>query len=216
MSQTLNESLNLRSRVNPKLGFKKHYSTLKSEKELSFAESKIADPRQQQYVYDLIPAKPFKAKLIYRATRDGWEPDVFHRLCDDKGRTVTFFKSDMDFVCAGYTSISWKSEGENKLDKEAFLASLTKSLAVYRPKDPNYAVSHNKEKGPNFSSALQILKDPILGEHRGWCYTRNKDSGKYNIPVDRQGNSVLTGDGADSGGACKYFTAVEVEVFLIT
>ena len=142
-SNTFNGSPTQRSRAESKIASKKLSSTLKLDKELAFVESKIAEPRQQQYVYDLIPDKPFKATLVYRATRDGWEPDVFHRLCDDIGRTVTFYKSDKGYVCAGYTSIPWKSYGESKTDKEAFLASLTKTLGVYRPKDPDFAVCHN-------------------------------------------------------------------------
>ena len=130
-----------------------------------FQESKFANLKQRNYVYDLITGKPFKASLIYRASRDGWTPADFHRSCDGRGRTVTFFQSSKGFVCAGYTSLPWRSEGEAQTDKDAFLASLTKTMGVYRPRDPKFAVQHNSEKGPSFNSALSILKDPINGSY---------------------------------------------------
>ena len=48
--------------------------------------------------------------LIYRASRDGWHVDDFHRLCDGKGPTLILIKvKDTGRICGGYTSVSWST-----------------------------------------------------------------------------------------------------------
>ena len=49
--------------------------------------------------------------LIYRASRDGWDArNDFHRLCDEKGPTLTLIKvKETGRICGGYTSVSWSS-----------------------------------------------------------------------------------------------------------
>jgi len=49
----------------------------------------------------------------------------------------------------------------------------------------------------------------------GACWTNNVDYGKYNVPTDASGNSVLTGDGSHVKGNKKHFTATEIEVYLL-
>ena len=52
--------------------------------------------------------RDFTCKLLYRASRDGWETTDFHRLCDEKGPTVVIVKVDNGRLCGGYCSIGWK------------------------------------------------------------------------------------------------------------
>jgi hypothetical protein len=53
------------------------------------------------------------------------------------------------------------------------------------------------------------------GENKGACYTNKGGLSKYRVAVDKDGNSVLTGDGAGKPDYEKTFTATEIEVFLI-
>ncbi|CDW77767.1 UNKNOWN [Stylonychia lemnae] len=66
-------------------------------------------------------------KLLYKATRDGFQPADFHRLCDNQGPTVSFIQSEHGEVFGGYTSVSWTSENKYSKDSEAFVFSLTKN-----------------------------------------------------------------------------------------
>ena len=68
--------------------------------------------------------REFTCKLLYRASRDGWEHTDFHRLCDEKGPTVVIVKVDNGRLCGGYCSIGWKSDGGGKIDNNSFLFSL--------------------------------------------------------------------------------------------
>lgn len=63
-------------------------------------------------------------KLLYRASRDGWDTEDFHDKCDGKGATVVLVKSEGGYVFGGYTDVSWASSGGEKYSSESFLFSL--------------------------------------------------------------------------------------------
>ena len=65
-------------------------------------------------------------ELLYRGTRDGFASTQFHKLCDNKGPTVTLAKSNFGQVFGGYASVSWQSFGGVMNDQEAFLFSVSK------------------------------------------------------------------------------------------
>jgi hypothetical protein len=66
----------------------------------------------------------FFAKLLYRASKDGWEPEDFHRHCDEKGALLILVKVENGRLCGGFCSISWKSSGQFQQDPKSFLFSL--------------------------------------------------------------------------------------------
>ena len=54
--------------------------------------------------------KKFKTLLRYRATRDGWMPEDFHRMVDGIGPTVSLFKIEENNECVGgFTTAKWSS-----------------------------------------------------------------------------------------------------------
>lgn len=48
--------------------------------------------------------------LLYKATRDGFGKEDFHRMCDGKGPTISIIESDKGYQFGGYTPISWGNE----------------------------------------------------------------------------------------------------------
>ena len=55
---------------------------------------------------------PLEYKLLLRGSRDGFTPSDFHRLCDNKGPTVTIIKvQNTGQLIGGYTPSSWHSNG---------------------------------------------------------------------------------------------------------
>ncbi len=42
--------------------------------------------------------------LLYRATRDGFNGEVFHSKCDGKGNTITIIKNNLNYVFGDYVS----------------------------------------------------------------------------------------------------------------
>ena len=52
-----------------------------------------------------------KWRLLFRASRDGFEAAAFHSKCDNKGPTVTIVKSGNN-IFGGFTETSWSSPGK--------------------------------------------------------------------------------------------------------
>ena len=99
----------------------------------------------------------------------------------------------------------------------AFLCSLTKELRVFRPEIKQKAVYHDGDSGPSFGSgAISIGPKQMNSKDCGVCFTNNVDQGMYNIPVDAEGKSVLTGDGGSIPSDYQDFTCTELEVFRVT
>ena len=54
-------------------------------------------------------------KLCWRASRDGWNANTFHSLCDEKGPTITIIRVGK-YIFGGYTSLPWPSKYYNEDD----------------------------------------------------------------------------------------------------
>ncbi|EFC45628.1 predicted protein [Naegleria gruberi] len=62
-------------------------------------------------IVNSVRSKPIT--LLYRSSRDSYNPSIFHSLCDNKGPTITIVKANTGAIFGGYTSISWNSGGVN-------------------------------------------------------------------------------------------------------
>lgn len=76
-------------------------------RDLSFGDSfVVASFNQQRYLLSLLLGNRRhgdKATLIYRGSKDGWGYADFHRCCDNKGATVTLFKTDKGRRFGGFS-----------------------------------------------------------------------------------------------------------------
>ena len=63
-------------------------------------------------------------KLLYQASRDGFNAASFHAMCDHLPRTLTVIQTTKGFIFGGYTSIEWDGTKSWKADPSAFLFSL--------------------------------------------------------------------------------------------
>ena len=70
-------------------------------------DSTILTISDKYYVNGLLPSK--KLVLLYRMTRDGPNYVDFHSRCDNKGPTLSLFKTDTGRRCGGYTNESWET-----------------------------------------------------------------------------------------------------------
>src|SRR5581483_9880772 len=58
---------------------------------------------------------PYEFKLLLRGSRDGFTPNKFHSLCNDKPQTVTFIKvKGTDEILGGYNPIAWETDRSGK------------------------------------------------------------------------------------------------------
>lgn len=168
------------------------------------------------YVQSLLPGKRFS--LLYRSSRDGWKFKDFHSKCDKKGPTLSLIRSSKGKICGGYTSVSWRSDGgfggTYHKDNSSFLFSASHKVCYPIKRDQN-AVFHHSDVGVCFSNdsgsynLFASYAEPMNKQNAG----RGKCGGPYKIPADENGNSILTGDGANTEYG--YFTCKEVEVFQV-
>jgi hypothetical protein len=104
-------------------------------------------------------------------------------------------------ICGGFTMQDWTiSDGEYKSDSCAFVFRLDKK-ATYSPKlQSGRAIHCSWDYGPYFGfRALGLYRDPMNGSGNGRCWV-DKDGHDtyYKIKADKNGNSPLTGEGAEN------------------
>ena len=101
-----------------------------------------------------------KMELLYGATRDGANASNFHQICNNKGPTLTLFKSDKNNIFGGYTSKSWTSRNGYCSDNDCFLFTLKNTQGTrpnkFRIKDINYSIYDYYNYGPTFGNGYDI------------------------------------------------------------
>ena len=102
----------------------------------------------------------FQQKLIYRASRDGFEAEKFHSKCDNINNTVTVIMNDIGYVFGGYTSVTWNSRCFSVEDSNAYIFSLRRyhksNGQKFMIKYPKYAINACTIYGPSFSDDIVI------------------------------------------------------------
>jgi hypothetical protein len=69
-------------------------------------------------------ASPYEFKLLFRGSRDGFYPEKFHEICDNKSRTVTVVKvKDNNEILGGYNPIEWRTDSVWGATKDSFIFS---------------------------------------------------------------------------------------------
>ncbi|CAG8445477.1 306_t:CDS:2 [Acaulospora morrowiae] len=60
---------------------------------------------------------PYKFTLLYRASKDGFDPQVFHERCDNKGPTIMVSKLYLGGkLIGGYNPLDWKPQGQQMVE----------------------------------------------------------------------------------------------------
>ncbi|RIA86131.1 hypothetical protein C1645_741087 [Glomus cerebriforme] len=161
-------------------------------KKVTYISSWIDKMKKNYYLYDINSQNlPYKFKLLYRASRDGFDAKRFHTLCDNKGPTITIAKiSKKNLLIGGYNPLDWKQKsdsingnsmyqtensflfcfgkGEKKgnSDKEFDEKPIVKSRIskLIRVTNPQKAIYYNLTSGPCFGGGcdLGIINNKIF------------------------------------------------------
>ena len=160
---------------------------------------------QIEALHEWLPQYP-SSKLLYRASRDGWQATEFHQKCDGQGPTLTLVRSG-GYLFGGFTSVPWSSSGGYKPDPSAFLVSLEAPDAreptkmAVKQDQLQHSVYHNGNFGPTFGRGYGDLK----------IYNNaNTDEGSYSS----LGNTYQRPANANSNylAGSHDFTPSEIEV----
>ena len=137
-----------------------------------------------------------KCKLLYDAKRDGDDIPTFHKLCDDKGATLTLIVTSDNKKIGGFLS---KSFGGNKgfiEDNNAFLFSLNYNEKYPALKEGRH-YQDNNDQGPVFGFHCIFINNKFLNNNNNFYhpYTCRYDFGKRNNNTNY------------------YFTTLELEIY---
>ena len=111
---------------------KKFIFELKEEKEkiknsiINFDSLIVKDKKKISTLKNWIsPEKKLSVELLYRLSRDGENISTFHKLCDNKGPTITLFESAQNTVFGFYSPLNFDSNYYNfKEDMDTFIFNL--------------------------------------------------------------------------------------------
>ena len=197
----INERLNeLEKKVLILFGEKENENDLKG-----FEKTIIKNKEEAQKILKWIcPNNERKVKLLYRASLKENTRNDFHRLCDNKGPTITLIETTKGKRFGGYTSLDWDSSSEWKNDLEAFLFSLDNDKKYDVIPDASYKVYSNGGYGPWFGANGNI----------GLAYEKNYFIGNETHRENFSCKSFsTTTENEISGG--KTFNIYKMEVYQI-
>ena len=103
--------------------------------------------------------------LLLRASRDGFDERVFHKLCDGEAPTITIIQSNYGSIFGGYTTKPWLSSNVRTEDKDAFTFLIRSNIATLQIKCPmlfeilpvcEFAICGDRDRGPIFGEGYDI------------------------------------------------------------
>lgn len=98
----------------------------------------------------------FKAKLLYRGSRDGFSASAFHQKCNSYPHTLTIVKStNYDEIFGGYADVKWDSSNKYIPSSSCWLFSLHHGQ-TYTIKINENALYCHSGYGPTFGSGHDL------------------------------------------------------------
>ena len=88
-------------------------------------------------------------KILYRASKDGFNVENFHAKCDGKGSTLTIILTKTKELLGGFAKYSWNKNNEYKKGREGFIFSINNNIIS---KTGKYNIYCKKENGPVFGN----------------------------------------------------------------
>eukprot|EP01094_Clydonella_sp_ATCC50884_P030350 TRINITY_DN9890_c0_g1_i1.p1 TRINITY_DN9890_c0_g1~~TRINITY_DN9890_c0_g1_i1.p1 ORF type:complete len:550 (+),score=154.60 TRINITY_DN9890_c0_g1_i1:139-1788(+) len=99
----------------------------------------------------------------YRASRDGWRHEIFHKLCDDLGPSLTVTTLPSGAALCAYTRKSWRHRNNLIQDNDSFIARLEADGRVTKFRAlPSAGAAHQfaaNTIGPVFGSSNTLRLD---------------------------------------------------------
>ena len=105
--------------------------------------------------------------LLYKATRDGFSAAAFHSKYDNKGATLTIFRTTTGRIAGGYTPTSWNSSSQTYVrvpqDQAYTFSANGRKISKYNNLDNNaksaeYSMYCNQTYGPTFGNGHCLHK----------------------------------------------------------
>ena len=149
-------------------------------------------------------------KLLYRASRDGFEASNFHAKCENQPSMLTVIKTTKGYIFGAYTPMAWDSISQHKTDPTAFIFSLSNTSKQPQLIPINTFMSSNavycfSTHGPVFGCFDICIQNNSDVSTRNYSELGNSFDFKLHSPKTTEAQSFLAGS--------REFQTVEVEVF---
>ena len=164
-----------------------------SEGEVVEMSDIIERENELNLIKDKLGKSNLNLALLYKATRDGDDAEIFHSKVDNIKNNITFIKTNKGVRFGGYTNQSWDGINVFKEDDSAFIFSLTK-LKTYDVNKKESAIWCNPNYGPIFGGYQIDIFDRFMSKDlsktgmKGVGYDTNQDfelnNGEKNFVVD--------------------------------
>jgi len=147
----------------------------------------------------------FAPKLLYRASRDGFNGKAFHTHCDGKGPTITLIKCEFQgstepTVIGGFLDKSWNSNDQQIVSKDSFVFSVSAKKKC-ELKQKGIAACGYPMSGPCFGDGVNMD-----------IYISKNFSESYMNPGTYKNSECLNNMPNYKGGFAR-FNPVEIEVY---
>ena len=142
-------------------------------------------------------------KLLFRGTRDGFDANTFHKLCDNKKNTLALIKTSLGKVCGGFTEQTWNTTGTHKEDKNAFLFSVDRKMK-FPVKSPNMAIYAHAGYMTTFGGGHDLYLAANCNTHQ---------SNYSNLGHSYDASKLSSNDSKNALGGAYQFKVEEYEVF---
>ena len=146
-------------------------------------------------------------KLLYRATRDGWSTNNFHKKIDTYSNTILLVHTEHNNIFGGFTSLTWNKKYGWQSDKKAFLILIRSSknyeLQIWNVINTTYTVDMTTQRIFRFGMGNSIdIRHDCNNNQRSDVHSVQGSSSTFGIPTAH----YLNGD-------IKRFRVKEIEVF---
>ena len=168
---------------------------------------------EQKILLNKLFTKEKKWSLIYKGTRDGFASDDFHRMCNNRGATLTiiqtrnrFYMKNRHMLFGGYTTVPWSSQYGFHYDPQAFLFQFIQNKLTrfnIRSSDET-AVFHSVSSGPVFG-----LDDIHI------CHRSNENNFSYSRFPDCYEDVEQNGKGRKTFSKTRNFLVSEIEIYKV-
>ncbi|EFC39455.1 predicted protein [Naegleria gruberi] len=102
--------------------------------------------------------------LAFKATKDGFDSNVFHKMCDQKGPSILVCRTTEGYIFGGYNSVEWNSSNQWLKANDTFLFSLINPYndgpRKLKVKNTQRAVYCHASSGPSFGGGTNLVFDP--------------------------------------------------------
>jgi len=123
-------------------------------------DSTIIENQNKLAIYELCNFPSIKKwNLQYKASRDGFDAEEFHKRCDGIENTLTIIKSEHGNIFGGFTGKAWNSASRYVEDSKAFIFSLVnKENNPFKAMCTNgaFAIYCYSTYGPTFGDGYDI------------------------------------------------------------